>query len=284
MRNCVPATSNLRRFWATIGRMQSLRLATAISFAGILIASACATRQPEVSREVVAALAPTGKLRVGVYTGSPTSYVVAGEGSIAPRGIAYELAGKLAKAVGVPFEPVVFPSNEKVLEAFRAGQLDLVFTNATPARARFIDFGPTVLELEKGFLVRPLSVVRQASDIDRAGVRVGVSKGSSSETELGQLLKHASLVPLASLEEARRGLAEGKIEAFGSNKAILFEMSDRIPGSGVFGNWGAESFAFGIPQGRPAALAYVGRFVEAERRNGGVHSAAERAGVRGLKK
>jgi polar amino acid transport system substrate-binding protein len=265
--------------------MQRVRIATALSFAGILLASACATRQPEVPREVVTALAPTGKLRVGVYTGSPTSYIAPGEGgSKAPRGIAYELAGKLAKAVGVPLAPVVFPSNDKVLEAFRAGQLDLVLTNATPVRAQFIDFGPTVLELEKGYLVRAGGAIRETRDIDRPGVRVGVSKGSSSETELAQVLKHASLVPIPSLAEARKALVEGRIDAFGTNKAILFEMSDRIPGSGVFGNWGSESIAFGIPKDRPAALEYLGRFVEQERRNGGVRSAAERAGVRGLAK
>jgi len=267
--------------------MQTVRIATALSFAGILLASACTTPkvQPEGSREEVAALAPTGKLRVGVYIGSPTSYIAGGEGgSKAARGIAYDLAEKLAKAAVVPLEPVVFPSNDKVLEAFRAGQLDLVFTNATAARAEFIDFGPTVLELEKGYLVRSGGILREAADIDRAGVRVGVSRGSSSETELAQILKRASLVPVASLADARQALVEGKIDAFASNKAILFEMSDRISGSGVFGNWGAESFAFGVPKGRPAALAYLGRFVEQERRNGGVRAAAERAGVRGLKR
>jgi polar amino acid transport system substrate-binding protein len=265
--------------------MHNVRIATAVSFAAILLASACSTPkpQPEGSREEVAALAPSGKLRVGVYTGSPTSYVAGGGGSVGPRGVAYELSAKLAKAAGVPLEPIVFPSNDKVLEAFRAGQLDLVFTNASAARAEFIDFGPTVLELEKGYLVRSGGILREAADIDRAGVRVGVSRGSSSEVELAQILKRASVVPVASLADARQALVEGKIEAFASNKAILFEMSDRIPGAGIFGNWGSESIAFGVPKGRPAALAYLGRFVEQERRNGGVRSAAERAGVRGLK-
>ena len=259
------------------------RIATALSCLAILLAAACSNLPGMgASREAVAALAPGGKLRVGVYTGSPTSYIPPDGGKEA-RGIAYELAGKLAKASGIALEPVVFPSNDKVLEAFRAGRLDLVFTNATAARAQFIDFGPSVLELEKGYLVGPRSRVREANDIDRAGVRVGVSKGSSSETELAGILKSATLVPIASLQDARRALAEGQIDAFGTNKAILFEISDRVPGSRVVGNWGAESFAFGVPKGRPAALAHLGRFVEDERRNGGVRAAAERAGVRGLK-
>jgi polar amino acid transport system substrate-binding protein len=88
---------------------------------------------------------------------------------------------------------------------------------------------------------------------------------------------------MASLADASRALSEGRLDAFATNKAILFEMSDGIPGSRVIGNWGAESIAFGVPKGRPAALAYVERFVEEERRNGGVAAAAQRAGLRGLK-
>jgi len=79
--------------------MHNVRIATAVSFAAILLASACSTPkpQPEGSREEVAALAPSGKLRVGVYTGSPTSYVAGGGGSVGPRGVAYERGAYLRR-------------------------------------------------------------------------------------------------------------------------------------------------------------------------------------------
>jgi polar amino acid transport system substrate-binding protein len=283
MWNNVLGTLHVRRFSATISGMQWVRIPGVIALASALLASACAvSQQGAAEREAVAALVPTGKLRVGVYTGSPTSYVP-GQGDAAPRGVAYELGAKLAKAANVPFEPVIFPSNDKVLEAMRAGSLDLVLTNASAARAQFIDFSKPVLEVEKGYLIGPRSPVKDATDIDRAGVRIGVSRGSSTEVELAQIIKSATLVPMPSLAEARRALSEGGLDAFGTNKAILFEMSDGIPGSRVIGNWGAESIAFGLPKGRPAALAYLGRFVEEERRNGGVAVAAQRAGLRGLK-
>jgi polar amino acid transport system substrate-binding protein len=87
---------------------------------------------------------------------------------------------------------------------------------------------------------------------------------------------------MASLEEGEAALTEGRIEAYASNKAILFEMSDKVPHSRVLdGRWGSETFAFGIPKGRPAALEFVSKFATEERDGGGVRAAAERAGIRG---
>jgi len=100
----------------------------------------------------------------------------------------------------------------------------------------------------------------------------------------GFILANATMVPMPSLAEGAHAVADGRIDAYASNKAILFEMSDGLPGSRVIGNWGSEAFAFGIPKGRQAALAYLGAFVEQERRRGSFREAAERAGVRGLKK
>ena len=250
-----------------------------------LVASACATvvTVPSLpTPEAAAALAPTGRLRVGVYAGSPTSYIP-GEGGAAPRGIAYDLGEKLAHQSRLPFEPVVFPSNDKLLDAVKAGTVDLVFTNATAARAQFIDFTPTVLALDKSYLVPPASTIREAAQVDRSGVRIGVSRGSSTEGELKHILKHATLVPVPSLDEAIRAMSRGELDAFGTNNAILFQMSDRLPGSRVLdGRWGAEAFAFGIPKGRAAAMPYLGRFVQEQIDARGVRAAAERAGVRGL--
>jgi len=77
-------------------------------------------------------------------------------------------------------------------------------------------------------------------------------------------------------------LATGKLEAFATNKATLFEMSDALPGSRVLaGRWGLESFAIGIPKGREAALRLVTRLVADARADGAVTRAVQRAGLRG---
>jgi polar amino acid transport system substrate-binding protein len=77
-------------------------------------------------------------------------------------------------------------------------------------------------------------------------------------------------------------LGAGKVEAFATNKATLFEMSDELSGSRVLaGRWGLESFAIGIPKGREAAMPFVSSFVSEAKSNGAVARAVERAGLRG---
>jgi len=77
-------------------------------------------------------------------------------------------------------------------------------------------------------------------------------------------------------------LAEGSLDAFATNKAILHELSDSVPGSRVLaGAYGRESFAIGIPKGREQALPWLGRFVDDAKARGQVTRAVERAGLRG---
>jgi polar amino acid transport system substrate-binding protein len=241
----------------------------------------CASSPAPPSPQAVAVLAPTGKLRVGLYPGSPTSIIPASAAGEA-RGVAHDVGRDFAMRLGVPFEPVVFERNAQVLEAGKAGRVDLVLTNASPARAKDLDFSPPILEIEQGYLVPIGSTIANAADVDRTGVRVGVSQGSTSQGVLSKELRNAVVVPTASLKAAREMLSSGKLDAFASNKAILFEMGDGLAGSRVLdGRWGVERFSFGMPKGRDAALTLLGELVAGARAEGVVAKAVERAGVRG---
>lgn len=233
------------------------------------------------SEPVRSALAPTGKLRVGLYTGSPTSIVKdAASGEV--RGVSHDLGRELARRLGVAFEPVVFPNNAKLLDAAKAGDVDVVLTNATRTRAEFLDFTPTVLEVELGYLVPAGSRISRVADVDRLGIRVGVSQGSTSEGVLTRELKQAVVVAAGSIKAATEMLAGGKLDAFATNKAILFEMGDGLQGANVLeGRWRLEHIALGIPKGRGQALPYLEQFVAAVKQEGIVGRAVERAGLRG---
>jgi polar amino acid transport system substrate-binding protein len=241
----------------------------------------CASVSAPRSTAASQALAPTGKLRVGLYPGTPTS-IVGDPASGNAKGVGFDLGRALALWAGVPFEPVVFKNNAEVFAAAKAGSVDMVFTNATPARRNDLDFSPTVLQVEQGYLVPVGSAIRALGEIDRAGVRVGVSEGSTSEAVLSRELRNATVVRTSSLKSAIDMLATGKLVAFATNKATLFEMSDELPGSRVLdGRWGLESFAIGIPKGRETALPLVTTFVGEAKANGAVARAVERAGLRG---
>lgn len=263
--------------------MNDMRMRFVSSVAMALIIAAISAQGINPTTEVRTALAPTGSLRVGLYVGNPSSLVrepVAGEAI----GVGFELGRELARWLGVPFEPVIRQNNGAVMEAVRLGQVDVVFTNATAARAKEIDFTQPYLEVEAGYLVASRSPLASVGDVDKTGVRVGVMDGSTSAATLPQLLTNASVVRIPSLDRVADMLARGDVDAFATNKSILFELSDTVPGSRVLdGRYGIEQLALGIPKGRDAGLDFVRKFIAATMSNGLVSGAVKRAGLRGAK-
>jgi polar amino acid transport system substrate-binding protein len=170
-----------------------------------------------------------------------------------------------------------------VIEALRSGQADMTITNATATRARLVDFTEPLVAIELGYLVLPGSPVVAINDVDRAGIRIGVSQGGSSHAMLVATYRNASVVPAASLKVAAELLTERRIDAFASNKGILFQLADGLPGARVLdGRWGAETLAIAVPQGRAAGKAWLAGFAAAVQREGLVQHAAQRASLRGL--
>jgi polar amino acid transport system substrate-binding protein len=113
-------------------------------------------------------------------------------------------------------------------------------------------------------------------------MRVGVSQGSSSQGVLTQLYKQAKVVPADSLTQAQAMLSAKQIDAFATNKGILFEMSDALPGSRVMeGRWGLENLAIAIPKGRDVARPYLQDLAQTLQGNGFLASAIQRSGLRG---
>ena len=249
------------------------------AIAALLVVDAIAAGQP--AAEVRRVLAPSGKLRVGVYPGSPTSMIQ--DGSAGQRkGVTFDLGTELAKRLGVPFEPVVFQRVAEVVDALKSGQIDFTITNASPARVKDLDFTATVLDLELGYLVLAGSPVSALASVDRPGIRVGVSEGSTSLSTLTREFKNATVVTAPSLKNAMEMLSQKTIDAFATNKAILFEMSDELPNSRVLaGRWGLEHLAMAIPKGRDAAMPYLRKFAEDAKSQGLVQRAVQRAGLRG---
>lgn len=226
-------------------------------------------------------LAPTGKLRVGVYQGSPTS-IIPGQTAADAKGVGYDLGREFARRLGVPFEPVVFPKNADSLAAVKAGSVDITFTNATPDRARDMDFSNPFLRVEQSCLVPAGSAIKRLEDVDAKGVRVGVSVGSTSQKALGNKFKNAQVLAIPTLDQAVQMIKSGELEAFATNKAILYELSDRLAGSRVLeGAWGYENFAAGIPKGRTGGMPLLNQFLSEAQQNGQVAKAVERAGLRG---
>lgn len=199
-----------------------------------------------------------------------------------PKGLIYDLGRVLAERLGVKFELVELRTLSEVLAAIKSGRVDFSGTNATRAREADMDFTPPLLDIELGYLVGPGSAITSITQLSRPGTRVGVTQGSTSQTTLPGVLKSATIVPAPTLKNATEMLAQGAIDAFATNKVLLFEMSDGLQGSRVLeGQWGAEHWAFAIPKGRYAGMTYLRKFAEDAVAAGLVKRAGERAGLRG---
>lgn len=254
------------------------RVAATLAVASLLSVSAATLTAS--GQDVRATLAPSGALRVGLYPGTPTSILE--PQSATPRGVGYEIGKALAARLGVPYQPVVFAKNAEVLEAVRTGAVDMAFTNASAARAKLMDFAQPYLEIELGYLVAKDSRLSSIATIDENGVRVGVTQGSTSDSTLSRDLKNAEVVRSVTLKDGIGMLAAGKIDAYATNKATLFEMADQLPGSKVLdGRWGLERHAIAIPKGRESGLGYLRKFTDDIKAEGLVKAATARAGLRG---
>ena len=227
-------------------------------------------------------LTSDGKLRMGLYKGSPTS-LLPGKTLEDSRGVGLEIGKALAEDFNLAFTPIIFEKNADVLSAAKQGRVDLIFTNASPERANEFAFSEMVLKIEKGYLIAPQRGIQGLSDIDVEGRKIGVSEGSSSQKELANIIKKAQIITTTSTTSAIAMLKAGRIDAFSSNKAILYEMSDSVPNSKVLSDVIAyETMSIGVAKEKSAYIPKINEWIKKMNAAGKFEPMVKRAGLRGV--
>ncbi|MFG1814620.1 transporter substrate-binding domain-containing protein [Kribbella sp. NPDC049174] len=140
---------------------------------------------------VRADLAPSGVLRASINLGNP---VLAQGTPEEPAGVTVDIAREIARRLEVPLELVCFDAARKSFEALTTGQADICFLAIEPARAGEVAFTAPYVIIEGVFAVRRESDLAGVADVDRAGVRVGVKRGSAYDLYLTRTLQHATIV------------------------------------------------------------------------------------------
>jgi polar amino acid transport system substrate-binding protein len=227
-------------------------------------------------------LAPTGKLRVGINYGNPV-LATRDSGSGELRGVAVDLARELGKRIGVSVELVPFESAGKMVQGVKAGAWDVAFLAVDPGRAGEITFTAPYIEIEGTYLVPAGSQLQATADVDRAGVRIGVSANSAYDLFLSRSLQHAELVRAPDPSTAFELLGAGKVDVVAGVRQSLMANVEKLPGSRVFPDrFMAIQQALGIPKGRNEGAKYLRDFIEDAKVSGLVARAIEMAGVRGV--
>ena len=254
-------------------------------FAGIgLVVLLVSGAHPAHTASDTELLAPTGHLRVGVYPGSPTSLLM-DPTTKQTHGVTYDLGKEFAARLNVPVEYLPFQRIADVISAIKDGKVDFTVTNATPARATDVSFSQNLLSVELGYLVPANSSISRTDQIDGPGVRIGVTKGGTSERVLSAKFKNAKILPAESVAAAINALRNGELDVYATNKAILFEMSQSLPGARVLDdNWGQEHMAIAVPKGREAGRELLDEFVRDVQSSGLLEQIEANAGLKGAVK
>jgi polar amino acid transport system substrate-binding protein len=235
-----------------------------------------------ISPSVRSELAPTGKLRIGINYGNPvlaTRDPRSGE----IRGVAVDLAHELGTRTGLPIEVVAFESAGKMFEAVKTRKWDVAFLAIDPGRADEIDFTAAYIEIEGTYLVPSGSPFSTIADVDRKGVRIGVSAKSAYDLFLSRSLQHAELIRAPDPNAAFELIVTGRVEAVAGVKQHLVANAEKLPGSRVIeGRFMVIQQAVGIPKGREAGARYLRDFIEHVKASGLVARAIDKAGIRGV--
>jgi polar amino acid transport system substrate-binding protein len=89
---------------------------------------------------------------------------------------------------------VQFTAAGKVTDALKSGVWDVAFLAIEPARAAEIAFTAPYVLIEGTYMVRQDSPLKSIADVDRAGTRIAVGRGSAYDLFLTRTLKNATLV------------------------------------------------------------------------------------------
>lgn len=245
-----------------------------------LVLGGCAAGNAADPRAARAELSPTGKLRAAINFGNP---ILATRGSSGePQGVSVDLAREAARRLDVPIELVQFNSAGNVVEAVKAGKVDMAFVAIDPVRGADMDYTAPYVVIEGAYLVRNRSALRRNDEVDRDGTRVVVGRGSAYDLFLTRELKAATLVRAPTSPAVTDMFLAQNLDVAAGVKQQLEADAKRVGGVRLLpGRFMLIEQAMGVPKGRIAAQAWLGGYIEEMKRTGFVADALKRHAIEG---
>ena len=277
------AASSRRHYHRRVIASFSRRDLLAVGGASVLLGlGGCAAAPPRWPADVVAALAPTGRLRASINYGNPVLArrdPATGE----PAGVSVDLARALAAELGVAVELPTVESAGRSVEAVRSGQADVGFFAIDPLRSDGIRFTAAYVLIEGAYLVRNDSPLAANDEVDRAGTRVVVGKDSVYDLWLTRELKAARIERAPTSPVVVDEFLARRADVAAGVKQQLLADAARLGGLRLLpGHFMVIEQAMGLPTGRgEAAAKALAAFVESAKASGFVARSLERNGIRG---
>ena len=231
--------------------------------------------------DLVASLAPSGRLRASINLGNPILAKRASDGQV--QGVSIDLAQGLAQRLGVGLELQVFETAAQSVAAVTQEQADIGFFAIDPARGAGIHFTAPYVLIEGAYLVRQDSPLQDNAQVDQAMHRVVVGQGSAYDLYLSRTLKQAQIVRAPSSPAVVETFLQTGAEVAAGVKQQLQADAQRLDGLRLLpGRFMVIQQAMGLPKGRGAgAAAALDRYVHEMKVNASVAQALERHGISG---
>lgn len=228
------------------------------------------------------AFAPNGRLRASINLGNPI-LASADQATGGARGVSVDLAHELAGRLGVGLELILFDAAAKSVQAVTDELADVGFFAIDPLRGAGIAFTAAYVLIEGSYLVRHDSRLRANEEVDRAGCKVVVGKGSAYDLFLTRELRQATIVRSPTSPTVVDVFVEQRADVAAGVKQQLEADAARIGGLRLLpGRFMVIQQAIGTPKGRgAAAAAFLAQFVEDMKASGFVSAALSRHGIHG---
>jgi polar amino acid transport system substrate-binding protein len=234
-----------------------------------------------ISPERIQTLAPTGPLRASINLGNPILANRDAAGQL--FGISIDLAREFGRRIGREVALVAFDNAAKSVDAVTSEQADIGFFAIDPVRGAGIDFTAAYVLIEGAYMVREASPLRDNAEVDRAGHRVVVGKGSAYDLYLTREIKQAELVRAANSQAVVETFVSQQADVAAGVRQQLEADMKTTPGMRLLpGRFMVIQQAMGLPKGRgPEASAVLRAFVEEMKASGFVADAMQRHGIQG---
>ncbi len=254
---------------------------TTLALLTLLLAAGCASTPAVSTKDAVRDLAPSGKIRAAINYGNPV-LAAYNATSGAVSGVSVDLARELAKRLGVGIEFIPYPAAGRVVEAAKTKSWDIAFVAIDPLRAQDIAYSPPYVVIEGAYMVKTGSPIRSNGEVDKAGVRVAVGKGSAYDLYLTRELKAAQIVRTPTSGGVVDYFLGEKLEVAAGVRQQLEMDAKRVTGVRVLdGRFMVINQAMGTLREREAGAKYLSAFIEEMKSSGYVAAALKRHRVEG---
>lgn len=230
---------------------------------------------------MIRAFAPTGILRAAINVGNPILAGAVAGGSA--RGVSVDLAHGLAQRLGLPLELVVVDAAGKSVDTVAQESADIGFFAIDPLRAAGIAFTSPYVLIEGAYLVTADSAIVGNHQVDRAGLRVVVGKGSAYDLYLSRELKHARIERAPTSPAVVDTWLSIQADVAAGVRQQLEADARRIAGLRVLpGRFMVIRQAMGVPKSRgEGAARFLREYVEEMKSSGFVADALTRHAIEG---